>query len=217
MSLKKEVPPVRPRTYWEDAWSREDFDAPWRNRHVAEEIVRSVEDGWFPPGTPLLDIGCGRSETAAWTSSQGFPSMGIDYARSAVENCRASFGDSPPRLEYHQVDICKESPPDWQFQCLIDRCCLYVIPKDQAEFYRRNLLAVASPGARMILFMPGLGARSQSIDDPKLIENVKLRVEHSMGKEFSLIRTATTWLDEAEGNDPVRSRGALVCWLERAH
>ena len=102
-----------------------DFSPPWLGRGISKEITAAVEDGWFAPGAPALDIGCGQGEVAGWLAEHGHPTIGFDIAPAVIARARASNGEVPGRLEFHVLDVCGDPLPDWQFRILIDRGCLH--------------------------------------------------------------------------------------------
>jgi SAM-dependent methyltransferase len=139
------------RAEWEAKWARADFAPGWRTRSIPAEVREAVESGWFPAGEPVLDIGCGSGEIAAWLATQGYDVTGIDFAESAIARAKAAYGE-PPGLRFEAVDICRDVPGDGRYGALLDRGCLHAIEPPLRPDYARNVAAVAKPGGRFLLF-----------------------------------------------------------------
>lgn len=138
---------------WEAKWSRDDYEPPWAERGIPEEVPRAIKCGWLPASGDVLDIGCGLGDVAAWFAHNGYTSVGIDIAESAILKATRRHGAKPPTLTFAATDICSRVPEGGPFDVLLDRGCLHGIPPAMQTAYVRNLLAVSGPRARMMLFM----------------------------------------------------------------
>lgn len=136
---------------WEYGWSRKDYDPFWRVDGVPDALNLAVRDGFFVPGGPLLDIGCGGGELAAWLVEQGFAVKGIDVAPSAIDTARKNFPEIEGRLSYEVVDICRDTADRPIYHSLFDRGCLHGMPVNFYECYARTLRTYAAPGARLLI------------------------------------------------------------------
>jgi len=200
------------RRTWEDSWSRSDFAAPWMGRSVSKEIVAAVKEGWFAPGSPALDIGCGEGEVAAWLAEQGHPAVGLDIAQAAIARARRRHPEIPGRLEFLALDMCSQAPPDRRYGVLIDRGCLHTIAPADRPDYVRNLSKVAAPDARLLLFVK-VTSNVERFGDADEEQRVAAGVEKLMGERFVLIRKALTFLDPFEGRESGKAMPGRVFWL----
>jgi SAM-dependent methyltransferase len=143
------------RAYWVTNWADESFAPAWKGRGVAPEIVEAIEDRWFPETGRVLDIGCGEGEIAAWFSSRGYSAVGCDIAPSVVDAARSKHisVENQQTLNFLTLDITESTPPNLSFDIVIDRGCLHAIHPILVKNYVRNLSAVCSPNAKMLLFI----------------------------------------------------------------
>ena len=204
----------RERLSWEGQWSRPDYAPAWLGRAISPEIVAAVDEGWFAPGTAALDIGCGQGEVAAWMAERGFHSVGIDIAPAAIARARHLHAGVVGTVEFLPLDICAQAPPDLQYSVIIDRGCLHQIPLEDGPRYLENLLKVAAPDARMLLFMKAFRdgiPMGDAADEARVLGTVR----EVLGGHFSILRHAQTFLDRDGGSDAGRALGGIVLWLSR--
>jgi SAM-dependent methyltransferase len=202
------------RSRWEGRWSRADFAPRWLGRAVPPELEAARAEGWLPSGGPALDVGCGEGDVAAWLAALGHPTVGVDIARSAVERARKRHGESPGRLEFQVLDVCRDALPERGFRVLVDRGCLHVLTRKDARRYGRNVAAVAAPGARLLLFMKAF-RDGAAVGDAAETERIAARVRAALVPAFRIERMAATWLDPRGGADPARALPGLAFWLTR--
>ena len=138
---------------WESKWSRNDYEPPWAERGIPDEVPGAIRSGWLPRSGHVLDIGCGLGDVAAWFAQQGYTSVGSDIAESAVQKATQRHDAKPPTLTFAATDICSRVPEGGPFDVLLDRGCLHGIPTPLHAAYVRNPLAVSGPRARMMWFM----------------------------------------------------------------
>ena len=74
----------------------------------------------------VLEIGCGTGTNARYLASQGYHVLGLDLAELAV--ARASAAPKPPAgsVEFRQLDILADEPPQGPFDLVFDRGCFHV-------------------------------------------------------------------------------------------
>jgi SAM-dependent methyltransferase len=199
---------------WEQRWRRPSSQSRWLGRGVPPEVVVAVEAGWFPRGARALDIGCGDGDVAGWLAAQGFPTVGVDFVPSALEQARTRFPESPGRLEFHAVDVCQGPPPDRSYGVLVDHRCYHQIAPEDRRGYWRSIARVAAPDARLLLISRAFrGLRPPG--DPVGIRRVTATIEDGMDGAFVIERVAQTWLDPFHGRDPDRARPGLAFWMTR--
>jgi cyclopropane fatty-acyl-phospholipid synthase-like methyltransferase len=188
------------RRYWERTWRRDDLDPPWLGRAVSPEIVEAVEAGWFPPGAPALDIGCGEGDVAAWLAARGFPALGIDNSSAAIDRARRRHDRARAPVEFRRLDICAAPPAAGRFGALVDRGCFHTIGERDARAYARNVALAAREGARLLLFVKAFREGS-AFGDPAERERAVARVEAALSEHFTTDRVAVTEMGARAGDD----------------
>jgi SAM-dependent methyltransferase len=135
---------------WERKWAVPGFTPVFRADAIPDEIQRAVEDGWFPPGGSVVDIGCGSGEIAAWLAQRGYQVVGVDFAPSAIGKAKDAHGDVDG-VTFEVVDICRQAPPGAPFDALLDRGCLQRIPAQERPAYLRHVAAAAKQAAPFLI------------------------------------------------------------------
>lgn len=198
-------------SFWEQRWASDYFSPRWAHRGVSPEIVDAVTTGWFPSGAPVLDIGCGLGEVAAWFAKQGHETLGFDVAPTAIFRAKEMHSPLPPQLEFTTLDATRDPLPNRQFRILIDRGCLHTIPPALVATYTRNIASVAAPGARMLLFIKAF-RHGKPFGDPGETEMHVNIVSNAYAGKFNVERYAPTDLGHG-GPQPRRPLPGLVFWL----
>src|ERR1044072_1230812 len=95
--------------------------------------------------------------------------VGLDISPTAVFRAKEMHAPLPANLEFMALDACQDPLPNRQFRILIDRGCLHTIPAGLLGAYTRELASVASPGARMLLFIKAF-RHGNALGDPRETE-----------------------------------------------
>jgi len=198
---------------WERLWGREDFDPPWSGRGISPEIEAAVQQGWLKPG-PVLDIGCGLGEVAAWFAERGYEAVGVDIAFPVIERARKmhSHLEQPPHFCVR--DITAGPAPDRQYRILIDRGCFHQLPSGTELDFLRHLLAVSAPDARMLLFIRAF-RNGIPFGDPAEQARQEAKVRAAFCPQFSIERVNAVFIDRHQGDIPERALPGLVFHLTR--
>jgi SAM-dependent methyltransferase len=199
--------------FWEGRWAADHFSPKWAHRGISPEIVDALSTGWFRARAPVLDIGCGLGEIAAWFAKQGHETVGFDISPTAVLRAKEMHAPLPPNLEFMALDACRDPLPNRQFRILIDRGCFHTISPGQVGAYTRNIASVASPGARMLLFIKAF-RHGNPIGDPRETEMHVDIVSNAYAGKFNVVRHAPTDLTGEVVAQPRRPLPGLVLWLE---
>jgi SAM-dependent methyltransferase len=78
---------------WDIAYSEGGVPT-WDLGRPQPAVVRLVESGAFgPPGTTILDAGCGTGENALLLAARGYRVVGIDIAWEAIQRARAKAAE----------------------------------------------------------------------------------------------------------------------------
>ncbi len=124
------------------------------------------DNGAFHPGLPrlipplkltrcrVLVLGCGNGHDAHWWSQQGHIVTGVDFAPEAIENARATYGESSD-LKWVQADAFK-LPTDWneRFDIIFEHTFFCAInPARRPEVLKLWRRLLSSRG-RLLGFVP---------------------------------------------------------------
>ncbi|RCS54296.1 class I SAM-dependent methyltransferase [Bremerella cremea] len=112
------------------------------------QILSQVLLELAPPGSPLLDVGCGTGANAAWFAEQ-FPTTGIDVSRYAIELARQRF----PQVRFACgtiEDIEPETCQQIRLVTLLD--VLEHVPDDLQVF--SQLLSRITLGTHVVVTVP---------------------------------------------------------------
>ena len=73
------------RDAWDSFYSKN--RRPWRG-------VSDIGDVPFPPGSKVLEVGCGNGKTVLALTKKGFRVTGVDFSKSAIDMCRETIPSS---------------------------------------------------------------------------------------------------------------------------
>lgn len=208
------------RRYWNQAWAQADWPSP-RNFWslpagvIPRQIESAVEDGWFPAGGKVLDIGCGDGRIAHFLANVGFDVLGVDFAAPAIERARSRFGESEA-LRFRVVDICEEIPGPGPFDAIVDRGCYHGLPNRLQPAYLRTLSACSRGGTRLLLMVKvtvdmHVSAERRALLSARALEEVTARFTPA----FALDRVEPVWFNSRGDDDRAQSLPGLVFWLTR--
>ncbi|AGI47975.1 Methylase involved in ubiquinone/menaquinone biosynthesis [Thermoplasmatales archaeon BRNA1] len=102
----------------------------------------------IPPGSRVLDAGCGNGKTSASLIQDGCRVTGFDFSPRAVAACRELFGD---RGEFVTADVRDLPFGDSSFDCVVAVHILEHVPAEDIPKAVSELLRVLVPGGRIYL------------------------------------------------------------------
>lgn len=199
---------------WERRWNDPGDRPRWHDIGVAREVVAAVESGWFPRGARALDIGCGSGQATAYLAAQGYPTVGVDFSESALEMARRRFPESPGRLEFVKLDVCRPPALDGGYGVLVDLRCYHQIPRGDRRAYWRTIARLAAPGARFLLTASAFRGRRRA-GDPVEIQRVTGVIEDGQDGAFAIERVTENEFAPYPGVDPDLPRPGLAFWMVR--
>lgn len=122
----------------------------WELHAVSRYFIEAYDQGLMKPGDRCLDIGCGEGHSSAWMAERGLFVLGVDLMSAAIEKGRARYG-TRDRLEFRQADATQAMPELGEFDAILDRGCLHVIPAERWPGYFQNIAAWLKPGGVFLL------------------------------------------------------------------
>jgi SAM-dependent methyltransferase len=123
---------------------------PWEVGPRAE-LVSLVSSGVLPPGR-AIDLGCGTGANAVHLAERGFDVTGVDFAAAGLAKAaaRASAAGVSPR--WVRADLTDLPPGLGTFELLVDYGTLDDLTPAQRDSYVDNVVPLAAPGARFLLW-----------------------------------------------------------------
>lgn len=197
----------RKRKYWEKTWLQEGDRPESLSTKVPIELKQSVDDGWLPAGSSVMDIGCGRGQISAWLAERGFKVTGGDLADAAVDLARKYFPDFEGRLKFRQLDIIRAKPEHGRFDVAVDRGCFHGIPENLKVTYVKNVGSWVRPQGRFLLLTRIDGGSEQTREHIRSLFTDLFEIERWEMTAEPLIRS--------EGPLPRRQTPGLVFWMLR--
>jgi SAM-dependent methyltransferase len=140
---------------WDSRWQEPSFSPFWWINGPQVLIRQTVENGWLPRGSAILEIGCGAGQGAAWLQQRGFHVTGIDISPAAIARARRDFG-SPEGPFFEVADVSSLDRPDAlerQFDVIIDSGCFHILDTNDYTTYTENVAFWLNPGARFLLMV----------------------------------------------------------------
>ena len=136
----------------------------WLDRASAMEFFGSVKRQTYgllelQAGGAVLDVGCGTGDDVRALGQlvgEGGRAVGVDVSETLITEARRRAGGSSLPVEFHQGDALCLPFPDASFDaCRSERTLIYL--EDPAPALG-EMMRVARPGARIVVFEPDLDA-----------------------------------------------------------
>lgn len=136
---------------WEKGWGDPAFAPTWyRDDARSAPLVAAVSSGWFPSGSTVLDVGCGRGENAAWLASQGFSVTGIDVSQTALRHAETNYLARYQNLRFQRVDVAVPTQLG-TFDIITDIGCFHCLPPELHRYYADNIFSWSHRGTRLMI------------------------------------------------------------------
>lgn len=132
-----------------DAWYR--FGTPPWAGAPRSELVELVTGGDLVPGR-AIDLGCGEGDNAVFLAQHGFEVTAVDFAPSAVAKGRRKAARAGVEVDFLVDDLTHLSAVRGTFDLLIDYGTLDDLGRADRDAYLRNVVPLARPGARFLLW-----------------------------------------------------------------
>lgn len=196
---------------WDIAYS-EGGRPTWDVGRPQPAVVRLVEAGAFgPPGSGVLDAGCGTGENALLLATHGHRVVGIDVAWEAVARARAKAAERRvvPAPTFVVGDALVDLPglAAAPFDVVLDVGLFHALGEADVSRYATGLAGAVRPGGRAFLLC--WSDRNPFGVGPRRVTRREIR---------STFRAATGWRVDAIEPEELASRlpGRVVhAWLAR--
>jgi 2-polyprenyl-3-methyl-5-hydroxy-6-metoxy-1,4-benzoquinol methylase len=123
---------------------------PWVGS-ARSELVELVNEGRLAPGR-AIDLGCGEGDNAIFLAQHGFDVTGVDFAPAAVSKARQKALDAGVEIDFVVDDLTDLRNVGGEFDLLVDYGTLDDLGLRQREEYVREVVPLARPGARFLLW-----------------------------------------------------------------
>jgi SAM-dependent methyltransferase len=126
---------------------------PWDTGITPPEVVEEVSS--MEPGR-ALDLGCGTGTNVLWLVQRGWSAVGVDFSALAIESARRK-ADWTSGAEFVEGDVTRlhELGVEGPFDLVLDIGCFHSVPTRRRDAYVREVVGVARPGARMMIYAFG--------------------------------------------------------------
>jgi len=129
-----------PGGWWTSAYEAD--DQPWSTGRPQPAIVEAVTDDL---DGPLLDVGCGVGEHARHFAAEDVPTVGVDFARPAVERARELARETSLDAEFHVADALALDPALGSFEVVVDVGMFHTLEPDDHLRYAASLAGACLP------------------------------------------------------------------------
>ena len=139
-----------------ECWERfyREHKRPWRG------VAKISLD--LPPGTKVLDIGCGNGKTTSALIKMGLDVTGLDFSPTAINHCISVFGD---KAKFALAECDRMPFPDDQFGAAIAVHVLEHLNDRQLKDTIKETSRVLAPGGLVFIRVFAVGdARSEGRD-----------------------------------------------------
>jgi len=166
---------------------------PW-DIGAAQPALLSLLDE-FPPGDPILDVGCGSGDLAITLAHRGHRVLGVDFAERAIgqarEKAAALAPDVARRVEFAVADALRPSALGRDFAAVVDSGFFHLFEDDDRDRFAAELARTLAPGGRYYLL--AFAIEFDIPNTPRRVDDAELRQRFSAerGWEVLALRAAT--------------------------
>lgn len=109
----------------------------------------------YPPGSPILDVGCGSGDLSIYLAQLGYQVLGIDFVEKAIANARDKAASLSPEvacyLDFHLADALQPSLLQRQFGAVVDSGFFHLFDPEQCDRLVNEVSHVLLPGGHYYL------------------------------------------------------------------
>ena len=118
--------------------------------HYLEPGALEILTGWqIPPGSRMLDVGCGAGQTAIPAARAGVQVTGVDIATNLIEQARARASAEGLTVQFDEGDAEQLPYPDASFDVVVSLIGAMFAPRP--ERVASELVRICRPGGRIIM------------------------------------------------------------------
>lgn len=157
------------------------FDAAYRDRPPWDigapqpDLIALLDE--FPPGGPVLDLGCGTGDLSIAIARRGLQVLGIDFAQAAIAQARAKAEAAGPEIgrlvEFRVGDALRPSAFEGPFGTVVDSGFFHIFGPSEREQLARGVANTLAPGGRYYLL--GFAINSPMPNAPREVREEELR------------------------------------------
>jgi cyclopropane fatty-acyl-phospholipid synthase-like methyltransferase len=132
---------------------------PWDGHALPTRLRELVEGAGALAKGRALDVGCGTGDTSIYLAQHGWDVTGIDFVQRAIDRAKVKADAAGARVRLLRADVTRlrEFSVGDGFTLVVDNGCFHGLGDEQRDGYVRELTALTTPGARLLLvgFLPG--------------------------------------------------------------
>jgi SAM-dependent methyltransferase len=178
---------------------------PWERDTVPTPLVELIAQ--YPAPGRALDIGCGTGRDAVYLAARGWTVTGVDSVPRALDAAKQRANATNVDVNWVRGDVTRLQTLGIGegYELLVDRGCFHGLADAEREQYAAGVAAVATPGARLVMFAfqprsRGLGPRGVTSDE----------VEQHLGGAWELVSRAP----DSESRPPRWIGDAKPVWYQ---
>ncbi|MBK6403031.1 MAG: methyltransferase domain-containing protein [Rhodocyclaceae bacterium] len=152
--------------FWQERFATGEI--PWDRGGADAQIGRWIADGTLAAGSHIIVPGCGQGWEVEALAAAGMTVVGIDYAASALDRCRALLAQRSLDAELIEADVLTWQPAA-PADAVLEQACLCALYPDHWQRYAAQLHRWLRPGGQLLaLFMQARkdGAAEGFIEGP---------------------------------------------------
>jgi SAM-dependent methyltransferase len=144
------------RARWKSTYEATHYtDLPWFSPEPSPQVVRAVEEKFLPPGSSVLDVGCGAGTNVLYLARRGYDSHGIDLSPGAIRAATERARAEGLRIDVRVGDALAIDFPRGRFGGVTDNGCYHTLPIGRRPEYAREVARVLAPGGAFVLSWVG--------------------------------------------------------------
>lgn len=144
-ALSSEVDSLKARL--KQTWMAGDYDR--FSRYLEGGAREFYERLTVPPGSRLLDVGCGSGQLALMAAKDGLDVTGVDIASNLIERARARAQAEGLRVRFEEADAEALPFEDASFDVVVSLIAAMFAPRP--DFVAKELLRVCTPGGTIAM------------------------------------------------------------------
>ena len=152
--------------FWQERFATGEI--PWDRGAANAQVERWVAAGDLRRGDRVIVPGCGQGWEVAALAAAGMAAIGIDYASTALDRCRALLDADGLTAQLIEADVLTWRP-EAPIDAVLEQACLCALYPDHWTRYAEQLHGWLRPGGRLLaLFMQARkdGAATGFIEGP---------------------------------------------------